>query len=67
MKNAKTDITEKQIQRALRQFELAGGKIQRIPDQVTPRASLVRSRTESLAGWIAAVPAPANTAFPAGE
>jgi hypothetical protein len=49
-KNPSIQITEQDIQRALRQFKLAGGKITRIPDQVTPRLRPVRPRLESLSG-----------------
>lgn len=54
-KKSSIQITEQDIQRALRQFTLAGGKITRIPDQVTPRLSPVRPRLESLSGLLRAV------------
>lgn len=51
-KKPSIQITEQDIQRALRQFTLAGGKITRIPDQVIPRLSPVRPRLESLSGLL---------------
>lgn len=55
MKKHAVHITQADIQRALRQFQLAGGKITRIPDQVTPRLSPVRPRLESFTGLLHAV------------
>ena len=71
MKQPSTEITERQIQQALRQFKLAGGQIRRMPDQVAPRQMLVRSRWDTLAGLTqsAAVPPPVapEAAAPAGD
>jgi hypothetical protein len=71
MNQPSTEITEGQIQQALRQFRLAGGQIRRMPDQVAPRQALVRSRWDTLAGLTESAPvrpqvAPEASA-PAGE
>ncbi len=63
MKQANKTITERDIQRALRQFRLAGGKIQHIPDQVTPRLAAVHSRWESFAA-ITSAPSALPTVAP---
>jgi hypothetical protein len=63
-------ISERQIQRALRQFQLAGGKIQHIPDQPTPRHDAVASRSECFDGWTdpaAMRPLPPDAVQPAVE
>jgi hypothetical protein len=52
MRKQETKISEAQIQKALRRFRLAGGKIEHIPDQVTPRIYMARSRADSLSGSV---------------
>lgn len=63
MKKAATQVTQRDIQKALRKFKLAGGKIQKIPDQVAPRLAAVRSRWDSLAA-LADAPTLAPTVAP---
>ena len=43
MKNKKL-ITEEDVQKALSKFEKDGGLIKQLPDQVTPRNTLVGAR-----------------------
>ncbi len=51
MKRKAAAVTERDIQRAIRQFWLAGGHIQHIPDQVTPHHDIVASRSARFDGW----------------
>jgi hypothetical protein len=50
-KSLYSSVSHGQIQRAVRQFELAGGHIVRIPAQPTPRSSRVAFHQMSFTYW----------------